>query len=557
MSAAAEQWHLAVTAAAALAADPNGLGGAIVRARPGPARDRWVEMCSAASDRPMRRLPGSVDSGALTAQVDLGATVRAGTRIEHAGILADSSDATILIPMAERLQAGVAAHLAAGLDATDGPPMVLLDESAEPDESVPNGIGDRLAISISLDGLALGDLTQIPLEPESIAEAKTRLVAGLDDGDSLIALTGLAARLGIGSLRIPILALRLARVLAALDAEPQIGADHLATATALCLVPRAKTMPSQAEDDPPPPPPAEEHKSEEPKPHTQSDGPLEDRVLEAAHALLPDLALSGTARNRGSAGEAGSGNKQRSNHSGRPVRSRPGRPEGQRMDVFATLCAAAPWQTLRRRGRTDSRLVVLPEDFRIRQFDRPSESVLIFLVDASGSQAASRMAEAKGAVELMLAEAYRRREKVALMAFRGSQTELLLPPTRSLLQAKRRLAVLPGGGPTPLASALVAGREMAQQMKRRGATPYLILLTDGRGNIGLSGEPDRTQAAEDQKLAASTLLAEGVESVLIDTANRPQAEAKALAHHMAAQYLPLPRADAAGISRLIRAGQPG
>ena len=100
----------------------------------------------------------------------------------------------------------------------------------------------------------------------------------------------------------------------------------------------------------------------------------------------------------------------------------------------------------------------------------------------------------------------------------------------------------------------MAGRELAGQIRRRGATPYLIALTDGRGNIGLSGEPGRAQAAEDQAQAARAIAAEGITTVLIDTANRPQADAKTLAQTMDAQYLPLPRADAKGISRTVRPG---
>ena len=118
---------------------------------------------------------------------------------------------------------------------------------------------------------------------------------------------------------------------------------------------------------------------------------------------------------------------------------------------------AAPWQPLRRTmaGADPGRVIVTPEDFRVRQYRQKREKVVIFCVDASGSAALTRLAETKGAIELMLAEAYVRREQVALIAFRGDKAEILLPPTRSLVQAKRRLAALPGGGGTPLASGLV------------------------------------------------------------------------------------------------------
>jgi len=78
----------------------------------------------------------------------------------------------------------------------------------------------------------------------------------------------------------------------------------------------------------------------------------------------------------------------------------------------------------------------------------------------------SRLAEAKGAVELLLSEAYSRRDHVSLISFRGDTAEILLPPTRSLVQTKKRLAALPGGGGTPLASGLVEALKMAHQARR-------------------------------------------------------------------------------------------
>ncbi len=111
---------------------------------------------------------------------------------------------------------------------------------------------------------------------------------------------------------------------------------------------------------------------------------------------------------------------------------------------MATLRAAAPWQTIRRRatGR-DGVLELRPDDIRLKQAQERSDRLLIFTVDASGSAALARLAEAKGAVELLLAQAYARRDHVALVAFRGAGAEVLLPPTRSLVHTKRRLAALP------------------------------------------------------------------------------------------------------------------
>ncbi len=176
---------------------------------------------------------------------------------------------------------------------------------------------------------------------------------------------------------------------------------------------------------------------------------------------------------------------------------------------------------------------------------------MIFTVDASGSAALSRLAEAKGAVELLLAQAYARRDHVALVAFRGIEAELLLPPTRSLVQTKRRLAALPGGGGTPLAAGMVAAFEQATQATRRGLTPTIAILTDGRANIALDGKADRKQAAADAQHIARVLRAHATDAIVIDTGNRPEPALRNLAQTLDAAYLPLPRADAERLSKSV------
>ncbi len=478
-----------------------------------------------------------------------------------------------MLPSAERTPAALAGRLALALDGGRGRfGLVALDEGAEPDERVPAALGDRLALHLDLEGLAAGDLDLAAERPvaevliagasiaeASIAGARARLGDVVTDDGAAAALTEAATMLGIDSLRAPLLALRAARVLAALAGRARAVEEDVAQAARLVLGPRATRFPAAPESDVPAEAPAPEDGREAGEAQERRQGTLEDRVLDAVKAALPEtLFAAGGVRRRG-AGEAGSGARSLARR-GRPAPSRRGRPEGGRLDLIATLRAAAPWQPLRTApaqrpqagaaahgaagraepqiagrdadpgaGPAPRRVVVLPEDFRIRRFVRPAESVLIFVVDASGSAAAARLAEAKGAVELMLGRAYARREKVALIAFRGAAAELLLPPTRSLVQARRRLAVLPGGGGTPLAAGLAAAAALAAQIRRRGATPYLALLTDGRGNVALDGTPGRAQAAEDAAALARRLAADGVGAVVIDTANRPQAAAAALA----------------------------
>lgn len=179
--------------------------------------------------------------------------------------------------------------------------------------------------------------------------------------------------------------------------------------------------------------------------------------------------------------------------------------------------------------------------------------MLIFAVDASGSAALARLAEAKGAVELLLARAYARRDHVALIAFRGAGAELILPPTRSLVQTKRRLSGLPGGGGTPLATALQLARDTALRARARGLTPVLALLTDGRANVALDGAPGRERAEAEAAQMARAWCATGAAAIVIDTATRPEAGLRRLSQTLGGSYLTLPRADAARMSTALEA----
>ena len=236
--------------------------------------------------------------------------------------------------------------------------------------------------------------------------------------------------------------------------------------------------------------------------------------------------------------------------------------------MIETLRAAAPWQKLRQReaamralqpqpagpgkAQASQRVYVRREDFHITRFKQLGQTTTLFVVDASGSSALNRLAEAKGAVELLLADCYVRRDRVSVLGFRGKTAELLLPPTRSLARAKRSLAGLPGGGGTPLATAIDAARELADLISRRGETPIIVLLTDGRGNIARDGSPGRARASEDALAAARQLRIAGLTCLLMDTSPQPQPMAQQLAREMGAAYVPLPYAGAHMLSQVTR-----
>ncbi|TDA64025.1 MAG: putative cobaltochelatase [Clostridia bacterium] len=157
----------------------------------------------------------------------------------------------------------------------------------------------------------------------------------------------------------------------------------------------------------------------------------------------------------------------------------------------ATLRAAAPYQG--RRARDGLAVVIEPPDIREKVREKRVGNLLLFLVDASGSMAAQqRMVAAKGAVLSLLLDAYQKRDRVGMVAFRGEQAEILLPPTSSVELAQKCLAELPTGGRTPLAAGLLKAYEVtrAHLLKDPDLTPLVIVVSDGRGNVGLGqGKP--------------------------------------------------------------------
>ncbi|REC57821.1 magnesium chelatase subunit D [Rhodosalinus sediminis] len=553
MSEGAARWARALRALALFAVDPQGLRGLTVRARVGPVRQRFEALLSAL-DGEAHRIHPEIGDPELYGGLDVTATLAAGRPV-MAGGLADRPSRLIL-PMAERAAPDLAARLAQLLDASPGHSLVLLDEGAEPDERAPAALAERLALSLDLDGIgrleAKGDLPWT-----AIAEARARLPDVAIPEEVAPALTALAARFGIDSLRAPLLALRAARAEAALEGRETVTEDDIRAAAELVYPDRATRTPEPPpeEDETPP----EDTPEPEPESEQDDDGDLgdlpEEMLVEAVAALLPPdlltrLAEGGATR---AAKGSGAGAKRRGNRRGRPLPSRPGRPGGrERVDLVATLRAAAPWQTIRRRQQPDAgRVLVHASDVRLRRYEDRSDRLVIFAVDASGSLAMTRLNEAKGAVELLLGEAYSRRDHVALIAFRGTEAELLLPPTRSLVQTKRRLAALPGGGGTPLAAGLQAAGLLAHQSEGRGLSPRVALLTDGRANVALDGAGGRAQAMEDAARTARALRGQGLSALVIDTAARRGEAGRQLAEALGAGYLALPRADARRLSGAV------
>lgn len=595
-------------AALLLAIDPQGLKGAVVRGRTPGLCEPWVQHVASLmpDSAPHRRVPSHITDERLLGGLDLSATLALGRPVCEPGVLA-SVDGGSLVLSAATTRAATFAHVARVLDdryvavERDGfstqhrTAFATLVVAGDDDEAVPASVADRVALHVHLSDAAADawrtDDTPAAATRALVAAARVRLALVAHSDATLVALADGAARLGITSPRTVLLALAVARAHAALLAHDAVDSVDLACAARLVFAPRATaldteytTPPNDTEASgeaaaPDPAPPARERDAQEavdmaaPRPDTTdttdaadstrdadaTDGRrLSDVVVRAAAAALPSgLVAAAAARVASGRGQAGRAGAARIGTRGRQIGTQRGDPRGgARLDLVATLRASLPWQRLRRDARTDrrARLVELRrDDFRVRRCATPATTSTLFVVDASGSAALHRLSEAKGAVELMLAEGYARRDRVAVIAFRGVVAELVLPATHALARARRAIAGMPAGGGTPLATALDLSAQVALQMRRDGGQVAVVVLTDGRANVARDGRGGRERAASDATDAATRLRALHVNVVWVDTSVRPDAGSRAFAEAADARYVWLPASQARGIAETARA----
>ena len=514
----------------------------ILRARAGPVRDALLAQLS--DQRAMLKITAEADVAALVGGIDAMASVATGAPVRAASLAERLGGRVLLVTGAERVGDTLAAVIAGLIDARALTGLMLIDEGID-DERVPMMLADRVTMIVDTEGLSWRDL------PLAVPEAEAMPV----EGDGVAALCDVAAALGIVSLRAPGHALTVVRALQDANGVDRADQEHgcdVARAVRLALGPRARRVP---EAPPEPPPPDEQDANDAPPPDTGEGGDVSDRLIEAALMSLPPGLLDGGAMH-GGVGKSGSTDARNGGGGrGRRGRVRQAMPQGgARLDLVATLIAAAPMQRLRGRGPGDP-IAIRRDDVRVRRPVPTRRRATIFAVDASGSAALARLAEVKGAVERLLGESYVRRDEVGLIAFRGEGAETLLPPTRSLARARRELAALPGGGATPLASGIAAGLDQALRSRAAGRAPLLVVLTDGGANIARDGTPGRAGAQHDAETVARGVAAAGIPALVIDSAPRGDAKVRALATAMAARYIALPRADDQALARAVGAAR--
>lgn len=580
-----QAWFDANLVAILLAINPRGLKGVSIKSQFGPVRDYWLHYFTnlLPADSKIIKAPANLSAEQLFGSLDIESALLSGEFKVSQGLLERLGGQYLLLPMAERMNLQAMTHISQALDeknlfnhphtAKDSHfGVVVFDESDPQEEGVNLRLLDRLAFTLYLDRFSIGDIKQsLEVTPTDI-EAAIALMPSVTCPQDLVELLVKAGlSLGISSLRANQFAVEAAKSLAALRGLIVVGQEEVMDAARLVYahLKSIQTLPeeessSQSEEDVDNNQEDQHHSENETSKDTEasdlededpssSNDDFEDLVVEAVKTSIPpqlmlqlNQPLRPTKTKASIAGKSGS--IEKSHVSGRPHGARKGLPgNGRRLDILKSVRSAIPWQSLRIqhgdasvRSGIGSKIHFRAEDLHTKQYLKRRGTITIFLVDASGSSATQRLSEAKGALEELLSQCYIRRDEVAMLSMRGSKVEIVLPPTRSLVRAKRNLASLPGGGGTPLASGLRSANEMAISLERKGLTPIIVIMTDGKANVNLNGVGGRVGAHNDALATAKELRMKNHRILFVDTSPQPEKLAQELAGTMAAQYFPLP-----------------
>jgi len=507
---------------------------------------------------PFVQIPLDVLEDRLLGAVDVEKSVKTGVTVFEPGLLAKAHrgvlyvddinllDESISNLLLEALSTGWVTVEREGLSVRH-PCRPLLIATFNPEEAeLREHLMDRIGVTLSADAE--------PLEQEERLEAVKRALKFSNDPQALIKefeetsdsmsnaiifareylkplrcareqlkyLCENAIRAGVQGNRGELFATEVARANAALNGNDRVESEDLQMGVRLCIAPRGTEISSPPDEDmmapppPPPPPPPdmeqeqeedqeEEPEKEEEEPEQEQDDsapPVPEEFMFDVEgvALDPDVMKFA---NKAKSGRSGSRGMIFSEERGRYIK--PILPKGRvrKLAVDATMRTAAPYQAKRRERAAQSsdpkvrgkNVFIEGSDVRAKKMARKAGSLVIFVVDASGSMALNRMNAAKGAAVNLLAEAYQSRDKIGLISFQGEEAQVLLPPTRSIAMAKNRLERMPCGGGSPLAHALNQAAQMGITAQKTGdvGEVLVVCISDGRANVPLAvsvGEAD-------------------------------------------------------------------
>ena len=599
---------LAKQALMLLSVDPS-LGGVVIPSTVGSGKSTLARAFAdiLPEGTPFVELPLNVTEDRLIGGVDLEATLVSGQRVVQHGVLSRAHKGVLYVDSLSLLDSSAVSHIMdamsrgaviverEGLSEVHPADFMLVGTYDPSDGEVRMGLLDRIGIIVpftpvndyrarkQIVSLVMGTRDAEDTEDELrmlrgiIGAAREQLPHVSITNEQIKGLIQAAISLGVEGNRVDIFAIRAAIANAALSQRTEVDEEDLKLAMKLVLVPRATRMPEREpseeemqQEEPPPPEeqPQDEAEDDNAPPdesdsdadEEQEDNPdmIEELMMDAVETELPDNILNVSLASKKKA-KSGSRGEALNNKRGRFVRSQPGEIKSGKVALIPTLISAAPWQAARKaekakKGIKTGALVISTDDVKIKRFRDKSGTLFIFMVDASGSMALNRMRQAKGAVSSLLQNAYVHRDQVSLISFRGKQAQVLLPPSQSVDRAKRELDVLPTGGGTPLASALLTGWETAKQARTKGITQIMfVMITDGRGNIPLAAAADpaaakapKDELAKEVEALAVSIQSDGIASIVVDTQMNylSRGEAPRLAQSLGGRYFYLPNAKA-------------